>query len=216
MPIPSNQIRVAEIIMNATVAAGGSSNRISNIPFHYRRDTVAVAPSKTNLETQFNTVVAAAILLAVQQDYVQTSNSVRWVDDATDPPFYISRAGTGAIATDRMPTDMAAFILLTTALKGRSYRGGKHFFPIAESHTTAGASDVLNATAITLYNAIVAALLVPLVDSDGNTWRLQVLSRKAPAQYKTNPTNVIVNQVTTARLNKRIGSMTHRKVKSIY
>lgn len=216
MPIPSNQIRVAEIIMNGVVAAGGSTSRITNWPFHYRRDTITTPPSKTSLETVFNTTVVAPILLAVQADYTQTSNSVRWVDDATDPPQYVTRAGTGAIATDRMPTDQAVFILATTALKGRSYKGGKHFFPVAEAHTTTGASDVLNAGAITLYNAIATALLTPLVDADGNTWRYQVLSRKEPAQYKVNPTTVVVNQVIATRLNKRLGSMTHRKVRSIY
>lgn len=202
--------------MNGIVAAGGSNAAFANWPFHYRRDTVSVNPSKTSLETIFNTTVVAPILAALQQDYTQTSVSVRWVDDATDPPQYITRAGVGAIATDRMPTDQAVFLLTTTALKGRRYRGGKHLFPIAEAHTTVGASDVLNAAGVTLYTAIATALATALVDADGNTWRYQVLTRKAPAQYKTNPTNVISNQVTNVRLNKRIGTMVHRKRRSIY
>lgn len=216
MPIAPNLIRVAEVIMNGTVAAGGSNNRFTNWPFHFRRDTVTVNASKTSLETIFNSNIVAPILLALQADFTQTSNSVRFVDDATDPPQYISRAGVGAVTGDRMAMDQAVFILATTALKGRRYKGGKHFFPVAESHTTAGSSDILNAGAITLYNAIATALATALVDADGNTWRYQVMTRQPPAQLKVNPTNVIVNQVTQTRLNKRVGTMTHRKAKSIY
>lgn len=216
MPIAPNLIRVAEVIMNGTVAAGGSTNRIANWPFHYRRTTVVNAPLKTALETAFNAAITAPILAALQADYVQTSVSVRWVDDATDPPLYVSRSGVGAIATDRMPTDQAVFILATTALKGRKYRGGKHFFPVAEAHTTLGASDILNAAGLALYNAIAAALNTPLVDSNSNTWVYQVLTRRPPAQYLINPTTVVSNDVIQTRTRKTLGSMVKRKVRSVY
>jgi len=216
MPIPANQIRVAEVMMNGTVAAGGSNNRFTNWPFYFRRTTVSNPPSKTQLEAIFQANIVAPILLALQADFTQTSNAIRWVDDATDPQLFITEAGVGAVAADRMPTDQAVFLYSTTALRGRRYKGGKHLFPIAETHTTSGASDVLNAAGLALYNAIAAALNTPLVDAGGNTWVYQVMSRQPPAQLQVNPTTVVTNDVISVRVRKTIGSMVNRKVRSIY
>ena len=215
MPIPSNQINVAEVIMNGVVAAGGSNNRVAQFTFHYRRTAISPPLSKTALETVFNTSVAAPILLALNARFSQTTNTVRWVNDAQDAPVPVSRTGVGGVTGDSMPTIQAVFILFRTGLRGRSYRGSKHFFPLSESDTTGPNADVLNAGSIALWTTAITAMGSPITDTSGNIWVPTVLSRKL-SQLRTNPTTVTTNDSTLLLLNKRIGRMRHREVRSSY
>jgi len=114
-----------------------------------------------------------------------------------------------------MPTTESAFLLFGTGLRGKSYRGGKHLFPLAESATTTGTDDILNAGALTYFGALAAQALLPLTDAGPNTWNPCVLSRKL-SQLRSNPTTVTRNDVVSVSVNKRIGTMRHRKVKSLY
>lgn len=212
MPISPSLVTNAEIIMMGNTGVGGSDAKNLAAVFHYKRTTNVNPISKTNLHTQFVAGPVAAILAALSVRYVQTSNTVRWIDDAMDLPTGFAQAGVGAIAGDSLPTNDAGFLLLRTAIKGRSYRGGKHLGPVAESHTD---KDIFTVGALVLWNGIGTALLAPLVDSDGNTWKLQVLSRNL-SQLLVNPTTVVATEVNQILVNKRIGDMRRRMVRSVY
>jgi len=212
MPIPANQITHVEIVMRGVAAAGGSDAKLINFVFHFRRVAVVVNPTKAAFETAFSAAVAAPILAALNARFTESLHDVRWVNDAQDPYTSIAAAGVGAIAGDSLSTDQSAYLLHRTALRGRSYRGSKHLAPMSESDV---GDDVWNAGCLARLATINTALLTPLVDATGNIWVYTVISRLL-SQTVINPTTLFWVDVNQGLVNKRIGSMLRRKVKSTY
>jgi len=215
MPIPANQIQVAEVVMTGFAAAGGSNNRQDQMVFHFRRTAVVNAVTKAGVDAAFQATIATPIAAALNVRYLQANNSVRWVNDAQDAPTYFAHALAGAVAGDGMTTTQAAFILLRTGLRGRNYRGSKHLFPMSEADTTLATDDIFNAAALARLATVAAAILTGFVDGLLNVWVPCVLSRSL-SQLKLNPTTVTTNDVNATAVNKRVGVMRHRKVKSVY
>jgi len=206
---------VVEIQINGTVAAGGSNSRASKFTYHYRLATLTTTPTKVALDTIFQTTVATPLAALLNNRWLQANNSVRDVNDATDPPVFFAHALAGLIAGDGLSTVLAAFHLFRTAKKGKSYRGGKHYFPLSEADVTAASDDILNAAAVILHGNLLAAEVSAMTDALGNVWVPCILSRTL-STLRSNPTTVISNDITFALLNKRIGRMRHREVKSVY
>ena len=215
MPISPALISHAEIQIHGTVTAGGSNNRLTVATFHYRRTAVVNPLSKANLDTAFDAAITAKIALLLNNRWTQSFNTIRWLDDAEDPPLAVSHAAVGAIAGDGMSTVVASYMLFRTAKRGRSFRGSKHLFPLSESDTTAGTEDILNAACLARYASLITALATPLVDASGNTWNGEVVA-KTLSQLRVNPTTIIGNDITQILVNKRIGRMRKREVKSVY
>lgn len=216
MPIPQNQILSAEINVQGLIAAAGSNSIQTNFIFHYRRTTVAVAPNKANLKTAFlAAILGTTIGPALNNTWTAQFIRIRFPNDAQDMYTDFSDSTTGSITGDRMASEDSAYMRYRTNLRGKSYRGSKHFGPMSESDSTSGSEDLFNAACLTRLAAINTALLTPLTDSDGNIWNFAILSRKL-SQLKTNPTTVVINDVTAAAVNKRVGSMLGRKVLSVY
>lgn len=216
MPLPNNQLVNLEIQVQGMRTSQGSTTRNFNFVFHYRRTAITPVPSETAFETVFNATITPLILAVLNNTYTQTLNVVRFLNDPQRVSQQISRAGVGAVTGDSMPSFAASYMLMRSGLRGKSYRGSKHFGPLSESDTTAGTADVLNAAALASYATLGTALLTPLVDANGNNWVLQVVSRKAPANYVVSPAIVVANDVTQIAMNKRIGKMRRREAKSVY
>jgi hypothetical protein len=216
MPIPLNQVTIAQVVLRGVSAAGGSSAKNINFVFHYRRTAVAINPTKTALETAFQAAVAVPLIAALNARFTQQATYVRWMNDAQDAYVGFTRAVVGGVAGDSMPTNEAAFLLEQTGLRGRSYRGSKHLGPMSESDTTGATDDLFNAAALARLATVAAALLVQVVDATPNNWNPCVLSRVPPAQYTTNPTNVVTNDIISVLVNKRVGTMRGRRVPSVY
>ena len=126
MPIPLNQVTVAEVVMKGLIPAGVSNAVPTNFVFHYRRLAVAVNPTKAALEAIFNTTVAAPIAAALNVDWAASLHDIRWVNDAEDAYASIAATEVGAITGDRLQTFCAAYLLIRSGLRGRSFRGSKH------------------------------------------------------------------------------------------
>jgi len=214
MTIPANQIIHAELTVLGLMTAGGVSAVPTANVFHYRRTAVVIDPSKTSLEAEFQAECTPLILDMLNVRWTHTGNTVRWIDDALDAPVAFVHSDPALEAGDSLQSDQALFLLYRTAIRGRNYRGSKHFGPLSESDTTTN-GDVINAGAITRANALAAALATPLTDGDGNVWNPCVLSRSL-SQLTVNPTTVIANDVTQILVNKRIGNMKRRQVASSY
>ena len=212
MPIPLAQVTVAEIITRGLIAAGGSNAVRTNFVFHYRRLATAVDPTKAALTAIFRSTVVAPIAAALNVDWAASVHDVRWLNDATDP--YLSTTGTevGAVTGDRLQTFAAAFILLRTGLRGRNFKGGKHFGPMSESDI---GDDIFNATAMGRLTDIATAMGTTLTDTTGNQWKLTLLSRSL-SQLVTNPTTVVTNDVVQLLPRESIGTMRGRRVESVY
>jgi hypothetical protein len=215
MPIPSNQITIVETSVIAQVAAGGSNSKPFAFVFHWRRTATVLAVSKAQVDTAFQSSVVVPLALALNLTWTQSNNTVRWVNDALDAPIQFSHAAVGAVTGDRMATIDAAFLLMRTGIRGKSYRGSKHFGPMSESDSTSGTDDIWNAGCLTRLGAVAAAILAGFTDAAGNIWVPSVLSRRL-SQLVSNPTTVVANDVVQIAVNKRIGSMRHRHVKSVY
>lgn len=192
-------------------AGGGSSKNVANV-YHFRRTGSSLPVVKANVEAAFQTAIGAKVLLALEVDYVMTANTVRFYDDALDPPASFTETGVGAIAAPRDANFVSGTIQLKTGLRGRSGRGSKHYSPFADADIV---GDVLTAGAQTRLNAILTAILAGFTDSDGNVWVCQIRSTRPPAQYRVNPVTVVANDVTSGKINKTLGTMKRRKVKTV-
>jgi len=212
MPIALNLVNTAEIVMKGLIAAGGSNAVPTAFVFHYRRLAVSVDPTKAALNTIFTSTVAAPIAAALNVDWAGTLHDIRWVNDATDQYASFTATEVGAITGDRLSSFTAAYILLRTGLRGRKFRGSKHFGPMSESDI---GDDVYLAGTLTRLNTILTAMLTTLTDSTGNQWKLCILSRSL-SQLVNNPTTVVTNDVTQGLVRASIGTMRGRKVTSVY
>jgi hypothetical protein len=215
-PPPSSQMVDIEVLMGGIVAAGGSTSRLSDFVFHFRRQNPALPNStKAQIEGAFQTAIAVPICAALNARFIQSNTRIRFLNWAGDAYAVFSRNVVGSIAGDSMSTVVAAFILAQTGLRGRSFLAKKHLFPLSESDTTAGADDILNAGAVARFNTIKAAWLAGFTDVSGNVWVPTCFSRFL-STYRTDPTNIVAPQITATLLNKRLGTMKHRRVASDY
>jgi len=215
MPISPSLITVAEIVLRGLISSGGSNAIKTANVFHYRRLATAVDPSKTALEAAFTAGPAAAIAAALNVDWEASIHDVRWLNDATDQYTSVVATEVGAIAGDRLSSHLSAFLLFRTGLRGRNFKGSKHLGPFSESDITTADEDLWNAGCLTRLAAINTALAATLTDGTGNQWKLTLLSKNL-SQTKTNPTTIVVNDVTSLLVNKRVGSLLSRKAASVY
>jgi len=216
MPVPANQMLNIEIHVHGDCAAGGSNDRKSDAVFHFQRTNPALAlPTKAQIDTAFQAAIVVVMGAALNARWLQSRNSIRYLDDPTDAFVDFSHAVVGSIAGDSMTTVEAAYLLLRTGLRGGSYRSSKHLFPMSESDTTSGTDDLFNAGCLTRLTAIGAAILAGFTDASGNIWKSTVVSRKK-SNFAVSPAVVVANLVTAVAVNKRVGRMRHREVASAY
>lgn len=216
MPIASNLISHAEIIMGGLISAGGSNSVNTQFVFHYRRPATVNPLSKAALNTAFQAAVAPSIIAMLNARWSQKYNSVRWMDDPLDQAVPFTAVNAGAIAGDSLATHLAVFVLFRTGLKGRNYRGGKHFGPFSEADCTTGGDDILNAAAIARLATTITALAVPITDASPNTWNPCVYARSLSQPLLSPVASIVTNDITTILFNKRLGNMKRRQVKSVY
>jgi len=211
MSIPAASMMTFEIALKGYIASGGGAvKNIANI-FHYRRLSNTVDPNKANIAAAFATDILPAIVAALNDRANLTGIGVRCVDDATDAEAVAAISETGAITGDGLSNFNCVTIRLKSAVRGRSGMGSKHFGPLSESD---GADDVLSGTGLTRWQAVRDVLDDQFVDSDGNTWKPVILSRKL-SQLANNPTTVVKNDVASVILNTTYGTLKRRKVRTV-
>jgi len=215
MPIADNLRWTAEILMKGLIDASGSNSINTVNVFHFRRTTNVNALSKASVDAAFQTAIATPIIAALNLRWAQTTNEVRFIEDAEDAYNLISHANPGAITGDSMSSVASVFIYCKSALRGRNWQGSKKLGPISESDSTTGSSDILNAGAITRFEAIATAIGAGFTDANGNVWLPVTVSRNL-SQLSKNPTVVAYAPVAVCNLNKRIGRNIRREVASVY
>lgn len=215
MAIPQNQILCAEIHVTGFMSAEGSNVIFTDNIFHYRRITVAVPPVKTNIIAAFQAAMMGPIGAALNVTWAAQFVRCRFPNDPLDLFTDVADTTVGAITGDRMASEDAAFLLFSTALRGKSYRGSKHLGPMSESDSTGGVADLFNAGCTTRLAAINTAYLGGLTDADGNQWVAAILSRKL-SNFSVTPCTLVLNDIVQAKVKKTIGSLLRRKAKSVY
>jgi hypothetical protein len=196
--------------MLGTIAADPTiSKNVANV-YHFRRLAGIVSPGKASINTAFQTAIGDLVLAALNVDYSQTYNVVRFFDDAIDPAEQFVQAGVGAIAGERLPDYVTATVRLKGNVRSRSGRGRKSYSPITEVDST---GDNLSTAERTRWNTVAAAILAGFTDGDGNQWISIIKSGVLPAQYKMNPTTVVTYNVIQTSTNANLGILKRRKVK---
>jgi len=216
MAIANNLQTHAHVQMNGVVAAGGSNSRFFSYQFYFRRTSTTAAFVHSVIETAFQSSVAVPVMAALNARGQQTNNAVRCLNDPQDPFRFAARTVAGGVSGESMTTINSVFVLLRTNTRGRSYLGKKHFFPLSESDTTLSTADLLNPTSQALWATAVAAIAAGFTDGLGNPWIPVVYSRKLSKPALLPVATIVSADVTQVLLNKRIGRMGHREVKSVY
>jgi hypothetical protein len=204
-----------EIVAQAFAVARPTYTKLFYNIYHFRRTTTINVLVKSHINTAFQANVVAPLLLALNVDYTQSANTIRFFENPIDEATAFTESGVGAVTGNRLPDLNAAVIQLHSGVRGRPYRGSKHYGPIAESSTT---GDDLTSGAVTLFDAVGAALVAGFADSDGNAWVPGLkggVRIGSDAQYLTVPTTTIWTDITSYVLNKTVGSMRRRKTKTI-
>lgn len=211
MAIPSTSIANIQIIVNGVAATGGAGVTPSINIFNYVRANTSIAFAKSAVNTIFQANVLSVILAAMNIRYTPTNLSIRVLDDFNDAPTVFTAAGVGAIGTDSLPSDDAIYFLLRTALRGRNYRGSKHFGPASEVDTT---NDLIVA-GLTRWQAVGTAIGANLVDSLGNVWSPTVVSRNLSRLNQLPIAFVSAQPVNQVLLDLNVGTMRKRRSKTV-
>lgn len=213
MGIPNAAQTVVTIkIAGVMASAGGRAVNTLNV-FHYRRSTTANALNKAQVSAIFQTAVVVPLALALNVRFTQVNNTVRIVNDAQDQEVAFGNAAVGAIASDSYDSRSAVYMGYQTGIRGKRFRGSKHFAPLSEVDTT---GDILTGAGLARWQTVQAACAASFTDAGGNTWIPVVLQGPPLSQLRTNPTTVQTADVTTVTLNKAIGSMKRRRAGSVY
>jgi len=213
MAVTTNYV---EIISSGTSSSvGGSTKNIDNI-YRFRRTTNGNPYNPVHVEAAFQTAIMIPVTNLLSAGYTQSGNSVRSIDDANEVPTMVPRALPGQIALPREPDYVCIRIRMRTALKGKSGRGAKSYSPIAVAHLL---GDTITGPCAVLCTAVIAALTAGFTDADGNLWIPVIVSKvqnKLPVgRYDANPTAIIANDVTGFVLNKSVGTMYRRKIRTV-
>ena len=200
----------AQVSMLATVVArGGEVKNVANV-YNFRRTGAVLPRVKSQVDTAFQAAIAVPVLAALDVDYTQVQNVVRWLDDATDMAVAFPHANVGGVAGQRYDNFTAAFILMRTT--SRKTRGSKHYSPLAE--TTVNGDEIV-AGDLPLFQAIADAILAGFTDAGGNVWQSTIVNTKN-AIFGVNPTLFGDSLVTSVAVRKTVGTMRRRKVRGVY
>ncbi len=167
-------LEVCEIVLAGTVDNEGvDHDKGTRNVFQFYRDQTTNPWTGPSIMTAFASSIGAAFKAAVSEDSGGYVLSVRNMNDALNAPVTQAMAGAGAITGERLPSYVSVCIHLLSGLRGKSYRGRKHISPIAEDSTD---GDVLSSAAITLFNALGAAIINGFTDSNSNIWKPAIVS----------------------------------------
>lgn len=201
---PQQYLRI--VTVGTALSTGESrTKKIYNV-WDFIRQSSGGAPSKTAAATAFNTSIFTPLAACLSVSYVKLQSTVRWLDDPKDPFVNATGPVNGGVLGDSLPSVNNATLQLQSGVRGRSYRGSKHFGPIAEAHTTL---DYLNSTALALWATFQTAYLAGMTGSDGFVYKPVIVSATLSKLTSTIATVVAV-PVTGTIINAQLGIMRKR------
>lgn len=213
--VPANP-NFARVVMRGQLATtGGEVKKCYNV-FDFRRVVGSVAPVKANIDTIFWTTIAGVLAPATVSRYTVPDRTWRFLDDPSDAEVAFNSAPLAGEQDegDGYASDSAVYYLFKTGARGRSFKGSKHFGGLCEDDTV---NDQLNASGITLWGAVKTNLTTMAVTGlveGSNTWRLVVVSTLL-SDLEAYPAIITGADVTEVQMNLTIGTMGHRRQKTI-
>jgi len=211
MSLPTPITNVVEIsVQGSVLETGGTTRNVFNIFHYYQNPNQPSPPSAITVANAFIAGPWAAVLALLSIGYVGVQTVARYLDSANNAYSAGNPPGTGALALPRQPAQQAVVALFRTAIRGKSFRGSKHFGPLA---TAAVTGDEIAAASVAAWQAAMTGL-VANITAGGQTYTPCVVS-KTLSQLRVDPTTIIGAAKLTALTNKTIGTMRHRKEKTV-
>lgn len=203
-----------EVLWRGQVSLTPGGTRSIVQVYHFNQlALVPIAEDGISLLDDLFSKLDGALKAALSIDYAGLDVRGRFMDDPTSAEFVsMSTPSPGQVTGDRLPIFNAATIQIRSSARGRSYRGSKHFAPVAESSTT---EDALNMTGLGLWGSVATQLQnLTLTGANGSSWQLIVLSRVL-SDLTANPSVFTFASEQPgaggAVLNTKIGTMRRRK-----
>jgi hypothetical protein len=192
------------------IETGQGAKHVVNV-YHYAQSVPnPVFPDPLAVITAWQGRVPAGVLALLHDDYVGDEVKARWLDQTINPETIVQFVNPGLKTGDRLPAYAAVTIQLRTNQRGRSYRGSKHYGPIAEADTT---SDQL-AVAVQPAWDNVAITLAQALTVSGQVLVPVILSR-TKSQVMKDPVTLNAAAITNATLNLTLGTLRRRKEKTV-
>lgn len=208
MPSSSN---VVQMVIQGTVAeTGGTSKNVWNVFTYVQNPNVPSPPTAVAVLNQFLASVWAQIAPLLSVRWVGVSSLARYMDVTTNAFLPGNVPASGAKILPSLSSQQAVVTPFRTALRSKNYKGSKHFGPIDSASVT---GDELTAAAVTAWQAILPTLS-GLITVTGQTYSPCIVSRSL-SQLAKDPVNIQAAVITTALLNKTIGTMRRRKEKTV-
>lgn len=217
MSTPTTGYSWLQVAINGHVVDATATNKPTTNLFNFTGTPVpsSYSPDLATFVSNFAAAMATGWKACFCTDWVCDSVIARDLVHVTRPgaAYGTPTAFTGTVTAPSGSTQESAFVQLKTNFVGKSFRGGLKISPIPDANVV---ENHLNATQISLYQAMVAAIVSIPISDGTNLYLLGLWSRK----YSTlDPVvdNVIAGQVvTTARVRKTTGTMKRRKSKGVY
>jgi hypothetical protein len=202
---------VVEIVVQGAIPeTGGTTKNVFNVWHYTQQPTVGGPASPVAVANAFLATVWGIIATALSVDWVGVACLARYLDSALNVYQAAGVPGSGAAALPRLPADTAVVTPMNSPLRGKNFRGTKHFTPIATAQVT---KDELNAAGLVLWNPVLP-LMQGQITASGQTYSPCIVSRTL-SQLRTDPTTIFGAVVNLVRLNKTVGTMRKRKEKTI-
>jgi hypothetical protein len=202
---------VVQIIVQGTVPeTGGSTKNIFNVFTYFQNPNQPGPPTAVAVANQFLTQVWPGIAAQLSVAYTGTGTLARYLDITTNPALSGNIPANGAIALPRLPSQQAVVTPFRSSLRGKNYRGSKHFSPIPTASVT---GDELTAGAVAAWQALLPSFIATMTVG-GQTFSPCVVSRSL-SQLAKDPVSIQGAVITQALLNKTIGTMRRRKEKTV-
>lgn len=209
LPVPiTNVVEIS--VQGAVTETGGTSKNIFNIFHYYQNPNQPSPPSAATVANAFIAGPWAGVLALLSIGYVGVQTVARYLDSSLNQYVTANAPGTGALALPRQPAQQAVVALFRTAIRGKSFRGSKHFGPLA---TAAVTGDEIAAASVAAWQAAMTALCNNIT-AGGQTYTPCVVS-KTLSQLRVDPVTIYGAAKLTALTNKTIGTMRHRKEKTV-
>jgi len=211
MPVPDSSKLTVQIVTKGVIAAGGSDVQACLNVYNYQRDNNSLPLVKGDIGTQFDTDIFSGIAPELHTSYSCTELLVRFLEDNLDPYASVAVTEAGAVATARAPDFECITIRMNTNVRGRSYRGRKHFSPIAEADTD---GDIIAAARLAAWQAVRDLLVLPFTDINGNTWTPFVYSPSL-STLAGDLWTIAGAKCNAVVLNKTLGTVRSRKATTV-
>lgn len=148
----------------------------------------------------------------LHEDFVGVNSKCRYMDDPYSPVVEGTGPNTGAVTTSRGPLYTAATFTAVTDGRGKHFRSGKHFSPIAEADVDA---DQLTPDWLDRAETFRTALqtMISFTDTGGSVWQMIQLARSL-CNFTARPCVFTGSFVKSFLINSTATTMRRRRQKN--